>query len=238
MKSKLALLTSALGLLAVGPVWAGAINFNFSDCSSISSPSPLPSGGACKGNLKTESATFNDSTNTYRVTAYGGEISRGNLVGLNLYVKQGGTTETGLGLAGTDDNEINAYQAIGLDMSDLLAKGIDSGTVWLGSLQSGESAGVCDLSTTLGLTNCDYHVKETGSSQIGSLNVTWGASDPFLVFFGPGSSSWCDNSGNFLLDSLTANVNSVPEPGSLALFALGLAGLAWAIASRKRALSK
>lgn len=230
VKSKLALLVSGLGILAVGPVWAGTINFDFANCASITAPSPLP--GHCKGNLGTDWATFNDSTGTYQVTAYGGKVAQGKLVGDDLFVKQGGTGETGLGLSYTSDDEINAYQGVLLNVTDLASHGIDSGTAWLGSLQSGERGEVCDLTNSLGLLNCQS-VKESANWQ-GSVNVTWGASDPYLVFFG---ASYCD--GNFLLDSLTARIaNSVPEPASVLLFGFGLAALLLVAARREGALGR
>jgi hypothetical protein len=232
---KLLLLASALSLFAVTPVWAGMITFNFADCGSI--VSTLGTGGTCPGDLKTPTATFDQTPGTANplyVTATG--FSSSTYLATDLYVKHGGTSETGLGLAGGADDEINAGQLILLNMSDLISHGIFSGTVWLGSLQSGEYGRVCDATLSENpFSNCQT-VSESGSTQIGSAAVSWSSSNPWLAFRGPKSSwQWCDSSGgNFLIDSLTVQ-NSVPEPGSLALFGLGLAALGLAVASRKRA---
>lgn len=221
MKNKLALLASAVGLLAVAPVWAGTINFDFASCSSILGASQ------CPGDVGTSTVGYTDSTNTYYVVAHGVNYNFG---GIDLFVKNDGGSENGLGLAGTLNDEINnseSGQGIIIDMSNLAANGFDSGTVWLGSLQRGESGTVCNLSS---IGSCQT-VIESGNTEMGSASVSWNANDPYLLFWQPNA-----DGGNFLVDSLSAT--SAPEPGSGVLFGFGLAGLLLVVARRKIALGR
>lgn len=219
MKSKLALLAFALGLIAVGPVWAGSVNFDFSNCNSI-----VSAVGPCPGDLGTSTAAFTDTTGTYFVLAGGVDYS---FNGIDLFVKNSGGSENGLGLAGTVNNEINSSdtgQAIILDMADLAGSGLDSGSVVVGSLQAGESGTVCNLAA---LETCQT-VVESGNTEMGTASVSWSASDPYLVFWQPNV-----DGGNFLVDTMT-----VPEPGSALLFAFGLVGIILVVARRKGALGR
>lgn len=218
MKRTLALLASVMGLLAVAPVWAGTITFNFGDCNSVMNAN------ACPGDLGGGLQVFTDSTGNYAVGVIGTDVNQDSI---DLFVKDDGAGETGLGLAGTLNNEVNDGQFIVMDMSDLVANGFDSGTVTLESLQSGETGWVC---TAPALSACQA-VTENGATQIGTADVTWSTSEPFLLF-----PQLEDSGGNFLVGSLTAQ--NVPEPDSGMLFLLGLLGVVAALVYRARALER
>jgi hypothetical protein len=221
MKRTLALLASVMGLIAVAPVWAGTITFNFGDCGS------LVTSGTCPGDLGGGPQIFTDSTGTYAVEAEGFNSS-GNSI--DLFVKDDGGGETGLGLAGTLQNEINSGQLIVMDLADLTAHGFDSGTVTLGSLQSDETGWVC---TAPSLAACQS-VTGSGTTATGTVDVTWSESAPFLLF----AQVEASGGGNFLVDSLTAQASTVPEPGSDVLFMLGLLGVLATLVYRARELKR
>ena len=162
------------------------------------------------------------------ITAYG---VQGNAA-WDLYQKNASVGETGLGLNGETNNEINppsAQNAILLDLTNLVPIAT-SGTITLESLQSGEGAKVCTTASLADgyalspLTGCSGQVLESGSTAIGSTTISWSSSDPYLVFTTDNNSS--APNGNFLVSSLTANTSATPEPSSLILFGTALLGLA------------
>jgi hypothetical protein len=211
MKLKITLLVGAL-LLMTSPVWASTITFNFGSCGSISSIIP----GTCPGNLGTDTATYTSGGLSVTATGYLNTSTTNN-----LFVKSDGAEETGLGLAGTADDEIGVGQYIYLDMSDLLSHGIDHGTLWLGSAQVGEDAMVCETSAvgTPGKTDCLTAIGN--SSGLTSLAVDWTSGDPILSITAFG------NSSNVLVaKAITAS--PVPEPSSMALFGTMLLAFAFA----------
>ncbi|MGH9519565.1 MAG: hypothetical protein ACRD2D_07935, partial [Terriglobales bacterium] len=116
MKTRLLLSLAGALLLAALPVSASPIVFNF---------------GGPDGAI-TAPATF---------TAGGLSITATGIVGntsVNLYQKSDSASETGLGLDGTVDHEINPEEAVIFDFTNLIKAGYTSGTFTLGSLQSGE----------------------------------------------------------------------------------------------------
>jgi hypothetical protein len=211
MKFKITLLVGAL-LLMTSPVWASTVTFNFGSCGSISSSFS----GTCPGDLGTDTATFTSSGLSVTATGYL-NTSKPN----NLFVKSDGAEETGLGLTGTADDEVGVGQYIYLDMSDLLSHGIDSGTLWIGSAQSGEDAMVCETSAvgTPGTTNCLTAMGN--SSGLTSLAVDWSSGNPILSITASG------NSSNVLV-AKAVTVSPVPEPSSMALFGTMLLAFAFA----------
>jgi len=211
MKLKITLLVGAL-LLMTSPVWASTVTIDFSSCSSISSSFP----GTCPGNLGTDTVTYTSGGLSVTATGYLNTSTTNN-----LFVKSDGPGESGLGLAGTAQDEVGVGQYIYLDMSDLLSHGIDSGTLWIGSAQVGEDAKVCETSAvgTPGTTNCLTAMGN--SSELTHLAVNWSSGDPILSITAFG------NSSNVLVaKAITAS--PVPEPSSMALFGTMLLAFAFA----------
>jgi len=82
----------------------------------------------------TETYTLNDVS----IIAYGYDIGVPNTPA-DLYGKNGGPNETGLGMDSDGDNEINTKTFISLDVSQLILQGCESiPKITVGSIQSGE----------------------------------------------------------------------------------------------------
>jgi hypothetical protein len=161
----------------------------------------------------------------------GTEASNGTFTGLapgnNLFFKNAGVSETGLGIANSPDNEISfktgSSDIVRLNLSNLVPN-FSSATVTIQSVQALEgfelfkSASATDpgspfLTVNGGLTDT------VSVSVSGSTPYLWIAATPVAF-------------SNVLLD--TIDVSVVPEPASLSLFAIGLGGLGFCGWYRRR----
>ncbi len=94
--------------------------------------------GGNNGAVGSSSHTFTSSG--YNITAYGYTVGTPNTP-LGLYFKNQGPDETGLGIVGQADNELqgngsSALQFIQLDVSSILAQGFTNGQLEIGSVQA------------------------------------------------------------------------------------------------------
>ena len=141
----------------------------------------------------------------------------------NLYGKNDGGDENGLGLTNdsSGDHEITAGSMIQLNLSSLIADGVTSVTIVMGSTTNGETWEICKDTTAGSLVTCSNTGKSEGGAGIVVTSIS-----TFLDITTIGK----DNSGansNVLLTSLTydsggGSTQSTPEPVASLLMASGL----------------
>ena len=186
---------------------ATTVSYNFDGCTSSN---------VCSGSVGNTTASYTSNGQTITATGFSSP-------GHDLFIKAAGGDESGLGIAGTSDNEIEPGSFIQLDLSNLAKAGATSGSLTLGSVQSGEGYKICDSSSP---------GSNSGNCFTGSLNdtafaISFSKSAPFIDI--------SSTTGDVLLSSASVNSDpsvDTPEPSSIALLLLGLAGLAF-IAKRR-----
>ncbi|MGH9454460.1 MAG: PEP-CTERM sorting domain-containing protein [Terriglobia bacterium] len=140
------------------------------------------------------------------LTAYGFSSANNNT---DLFGKNDGGDEDGLGLNSFPDHEIGGSGFVQLNVSPLLGQ-FNGGFLTIGSVQKGETYDIW-LSNTLGQLGTEIISNGTLDETQFSVNLLKGS--PYV-----GISA--GNSGNVLLSSVS--VDQTPEPASLALFGSGL----------------
>ncbi len=163
------------------------------------------------------------------VTAYAFANS-GN--SLDLYGKNGGATENGVGIAGQPDNEITDSTFIQLNLSNITSPF----SLSIGSTQNTEWFNVC-FSNVLGTvgSNCTEFA-DPGSNPFATPNFTRPGGDQYVSIEATGGGNSVPGAGNVLLDGLTTTPAVTPEPSSLLLLGTGIVGAAFLLRRRMTAL--
>lgn len=200
------MLAAVAGFAAL-PALASPIPFNFN---------------AGLGDLGAGPTTFTSGAFSISANGYVGSTAN------NLFEKNSGGDEQGLGLKGTNDSEINPGQSIVFNLTNLANAGLTSGTFTLGSLQTGEDAEVCVTSSSnpgsAASGTCQAGLIDNLGGSVGTVVVNWSKTDSFVEFItDPHQSS---STGNYLVDGLDVNNSTVPEPPSVILLGTALLGLA------------
>lgn len=196
--------------------------------------------GSLSGTLGT-SQSFTSAMGGYDLTTYGYTVSPATstssttltLTGTtDLYAKQGGQNETGVGISGTTNDEIGVHHAVALDLSKSYSNAYGDVTITIGSVQKGEGFAVFGGSLP-------GNTFPTSSYKLTDFlgNFTNNSSSPtaFTFTVTPSEMATANDvlyvsavSGNVVIESI--NVASVPEPGTLTMLFTGLAsatGLGW-----------
>ncbi len=155
------------------------------------------------------------TSNAVTITAYGYDQGRPD----DLYGKQNGGDENGLGLMGDSDHEIQSDSFVQLNLSNVWALHPSSVSMSIGSVQSGENW-VIYGSNTLGKLGSEI---QSGTLDAPS-NFLLAANAKNYQFISVEAGSQC---ADVLLGTLTATTpqGGVPEPGSFALLGAGLIGM-------------
>jgi hypothetical protein len=177
-----------------------------------------------------DTITFNFSTTTgtsttATYTSDGVTISAMSGTSADLFFKNGGGDETGLGLTPSSQNEIGAGQSIIFDLSSLFSENVTNLSLALGSIQTNESGQACDAFGTC---------ISFGPSQSGTLvditslfNEMKSKNSGVLTINAP--------SGNVLIDELQATT-AIPEPSGLLLAGTGIFMMAGAVLVMRKSL--
>jgi hypothetical protein len=187
------------------------------------------------GNVGSNSHTY--SNGAYSVTATGySNYNFGTNTGTanNLYDKNGGGDENGLGLAGdpSGDNEIwygggQTIPTILLDVSSLFSV-VSSAQFMMGSTTANEQW------VLGGFNGTSWSVVLTGTTEGSFINLPgWGTYSQYAFVSGGTVSGERRTEGNVLLTALSLTP-SVPEPGTWAMMLLGFGGIGLATRRRRR----
>jgi hypothetical protein len=154
------------------------------------------------GDLGSATHTYNCGGVNITATAFGGG---------NLFGKNDGGDEVGIGITGNADNEIVPNHFIQLDLINL--SGNNPLTLIINSNTGADRASIYNTNTAGAMTGGTTLVNQTGSEGANTLN-------PSLRYLDVTA-----NVGDVLLGPLTFTVTSVPEPASLGFVGAGLLGL-------------
>ena len=222
MKLKSILLISSILFLSVQSAFAVPVEWQFY--------------GNGSGNIDVgNSETYQDTTNTYSLTAYGYD-------GVNpaaILENNRGNNEQGLGISGNNFPEINKNEVLKID---------------LGSNYLSMTSWMINLNSVDGAENALLFVSSEGTIGDNSftlltpvLNIASGGSNSWLSFNADAQylfimEDWASTAvgdgrpgDDVLVKGLQADIAPVPEPATFLLLGSGLLGLGWYGRKRKKA---
>lgn len=157
--------------------------------------------------------TQNYTTNGVTITAMG-FFNNGEAT--NLYGKNDGGDESGLGINAEVDHEIDANNFVQLDLTNLLAKNLSSLTMSIGSVQAGESWKIYQSNSAGFLGSLLQSGTTNFPSTFSILSAFLSSGNKYLSVQAP--------AGDVLLSTIQGV--SVPEPTTMLLLGTGLAFVA------------
>ena len=171
---------------------------------------------AAAANAATITCSFNNPTGdlgstTHTYTCGGVNITATAFGGGNLFGKNDGGDEVGIGITGNTDNEITPGHFIQLDLVNL--SGNNPLTLIINSNTGADRASIYNTNTAGAMSGGSFLASNIASEGAITLNPTL----RYLDVAG--------TAGDVLLGPLTFTVTSVPEPASLGLVGAGLLGL-------------
>jgi hypothetical protein len=200
-KLRIKLLALAAGFAFSLPALADSVNF-----------------AASTGNMG-KSHVFNVNGGNITATGYSNTG-----VTSNLYFKNNGGDETGLGLAGMPGNEIGGTSFVQFGLGGFLASTNGATQLHLGSVESGESYNV------YGSNMAGVQGTLLGSGNPAQTTFTLPATQPYQYV------SVSASKGNVLVQGIqtVSSSVSVPEPGVLRMLLTGMLGMIGAAALLRR----
>lgn len=214
---KLLLATAALAALSVTP--ASAVVWDMSG--GVASP------GVSAGTTH----TFTSDVGGFQIFASGFTNSSLNTP-LDMFLKNTGGDEIGLGFTNESDHEIAGARVIVIDMNTLLTNHATAWSVEFGSTTDGEGWKILGSNTLTAGGFTHTVLQSVGPSDEGLHNIAGNVPYRYLEFL--------STNGNVLLEELNATggtlnqTSAVPEPATWGMMLLGFVGLGFAFRNRRR----
>jgi PEP-CTERM motif len=179
--------------------------------------------------------TFTSDVGGFQITAKG-FTSNTLVTPTDLFLKNGGGDEVGLGITAGTDHEIIGNYVVVIDWGATVFGAATAWSIEFGSTTEGEKWKVLGSSTGAAGSFTTTVLQAVGMSDEGLHNIS--GAIPFRYFEILSTSTM--GGGNVLLSELNATggilnqTSAVPEPSTWAMLLLGFVGLAFAFRNRRK----